>query len=382
MSVSLRAATPRFDVRVRGARFTPARVTVVLVVFFLAVQVYAAWVLEHLGFPEPRLQWDARAYIGIAVNGYPTGGSPGSPPEGFQSYSFHPLFPAALRVLGALPGLSPALVAPWLNLSLATVAVAVLAHWLATRVGKAAAAVGVVALSVWPASPSFQLGYTEGAALLLLVLSWRFVDERRYLPAAVAIGLLSLTRPVAVPLAVAMGVVAVAHWRRDRDRSELRGLVGVVLTAAVATVAWPVYAGIHSGDPLVYFTSHAAFAKSGAPTSPLLWALQVPLIGVLLVLVLTMTMIIGTRLMPDPIPLVLRVWVVVYPIYLAVGSLITASMIRYYLLVFPAALLLVPVARHRMLGPVLLVVALMLGVVSISWWCAAFVPPSPDGFYP
>ena len=373
-------AAPPADSRARQAR--SRLLPLGLTAFFLGWQAFVAVLVDGVEDPHPRLNWDGEWYLRIATDGYPTGGTAGSPPEGFQAYAFHPLYPLLVRGVGSLPGLAPGTVAPWLNLALASVAVYVLAVWASARLGRTAAATLVVGLSVWPSSGAFQLAYTEGLALLLLVLVWRFVDDRRYGPAVASIVLLSLARPLAVPLAVSVAVVAAVHWWRTKDVAAVKGPAVVVVAAAVATVAWPVWAGVHSGDPGVYLAAHNAFAKPGAPTSPLAWGIEEPLVGILLVLVLTMTTVIGLRLLPATTPPLVRTWVVVYPLYLAVASLVTSSFLRYFMLAFPAALLFLPVARRRASGLALLVAAVALGILGATWWVPEMVPFVPDGTYP
>lgn len=353
-----------------------------LTALFLTWQAFVAVLIDDLGVAHPRLNWDGEWYLRIAEEWYPAGGAPGRPPPGFDAYAFHPLYPLLVRAAGSLPGASPEAVAPWVNLVLAVAAVALLASWTTRRLGRAAAVTTVVALTVWPSSGAFQLAYTEGLALLLLVLVWRWVDEGRHGPAAVAIVLLSLARPLAIPLAVAIAAVAGLEWWRTRDLARLRGPAAVVVAAAVATLAWPVYAAVHSGDPGVYLAAHNAFAKPGAPTSPLTWGLEEPVIGVLVLLVLVMTTVIGTKLLPTDTPALVRAWVVVYPVYLVVGSLVTSSFLRYFMLAFPAALMFVPVVRRRAGGALFLAVAVALGILGARWWIPEMVPFVPDGTYP
>ncbi|WP_299442806.1 hypothetical protein [uncultured Phycicoccus sp.] len=349
---------------------------------FLLYQGVVAIAVDNLDVPNPRTGWDAVHYVGIAERGYPSGGSPGDPPAGYQDYAFHPLYPLLMRAAGFVLDLPPADVGPWLNLSLATAAIVVLARWVIGILGTTAAVTVVVAITVWPSSPVFQMAYTEGLALLLLVLTWQLASDERHGLATASIVALSFARPLAVPLAATITVVALLRWRSTREWTSVRGLLGVVVAAAVATVAWPVWAGFHSGDPLVYLEAHNSYATPGAPLSPALWALTEPLIGVLLVLILVVTTTIGLKLMPMGTPPLLKAWVVLYPPYLALGSLITPSLLRYFMFAFPAALYLLPVARRR--GPALVALALAVGIGLLGawWWVGLVMPPHPYGIYP
>lgn len=376
--VNVAGTVPGVEFRIRTRWRTP----LALGVMFLVYQMFAAAAINGLGVHDARLQWDGEWYLSIAEFGYPSGGAPGVPPEGYDAYAFHPLYPMLLRVLGALPGLTSAGVAPWLNLVLATAAVVLFAWWMARTLGTLAAITAVVALTVWPSSPVFQLAYTEGLALFLLTLTWILVTEGRYGAAAVTIVALSFARPLVVPLSAAILVVALSRWWQTRDLHSLRGPAMVVVAAAVATVAWPIYAGFHSGDPRVYFAAHLAFAKPGAPTSPAALGMEHPQVGVLLLLLVALTTILGARLMPSGTPTILKAWVVLYPPYILVGSLVTPSLLRYFMLTFPASLCLLPVARQRWGAILLTMLALALAAAGILWWIPTFVPPVADGTYP
>ncbi len=152
-----RALEPRADRARHGggrgpsqaATATPAWLTgrrfdVALVLLFLTVQAAHALTFATAEGAD-RLKWDSHLYIGLAEGGYPTGGSPGAPPENYAWYAFHPLYPMLLRGVGALTGLGPASVAVWVNLAGAVLGVGLLSVWLRRRAGRAAALGAVLA---------------------------------------------------------------------------------------------------------------------------------------------------------------------------------------------------------------------------------------------
>ena len=201
----------------------PGAIDLALGGLLLAHQLLVGRAFEGLGTPAARLLWDGAWYLSIAADGYPTGGSPGAPPEGFQVYAFHPLYPWILRAVHVVTGVDPAAVAPWLSLAAAVAAVVALSGWLRRVVGARAAVVAVLALMAWPASPVLQMAYTEGWTMLVLVLCWRWLDDGRHVAAAAAAALLALMRPVAIPLAAAGLVVALVRWRRTGDPAAVAG---------------------------------------------------------------------------------------------------------------------------------------------------------------
>ena len=73
---------------------------------------------------------------------------------------------------------------------------------------RVAALTVVLGLYVFPASPIFQVGWPESLALLLMVIAFVLLGQRRYgwvLPVAVG---LALTRRIVLALAIVIAL----HW--------------------------------------------------------------------------------------------------------------------------------------------------------------------------
>jgi hypothetical protein len=357
---------------------------VLLGVLFLIDQAILAIAFSRLPASggEARLNWDAQHYLHIAEHAYPSGGSPGVPPDGYAYYAFHPLFPWIVRALSGGTGWAPESVAPWTNVLFGTLAVIALSRWLRPRVGRAGAVAAVLILVAHPASAVFQMGYSEGLALLLLVLTWWSFDSRRYGPACLAVVGLALARPLAAPVLVTLAVVAAWNWYQERSWAAVRGPFAVLATGGLGLAAWPVSAGVLSGDPGVYWAAHTAFVTNGAASSPLDAGIRVPPFGLLLLLLFACAVLVSARLMPPRTPPLLRVWCVVYPVYLVVGAIFTPALIRYSLFMFPLGLVLTPVLRRRPAGPLVFALVWAAGLVAGFWWVDTFVPVGSGYTYP
>jgi hypothetical protein len=170
--------------------------------------------------------WDGAFYAGIARGGYNA-----VPKSGLR---FFPLFPLAAKVVAYLPGVSAtaavvivanacALVAGFLLYRLANV----------ERGDDELARRAVWLLYLLPPAFVLVIGYAEAMFLLLSVVIFLAMRERRWIIAAIAGFLAGLTRPIGVLLVVPLAVEA---WQQ-RSR---RGLVAATtpLLGAIAYLAW------------------------------------------------------------------------------------------------------------------------------------------------
>ena len=331
---------------------------------------------------EPRVNWDGQNYLEIASHGYPSGGSPGAPPANYPLYAFHPLFPSIVRALNAGTGWAVSAIAPLVSLGLGAIAVVILSCWLRPNLGRSGSVAAAVMLVSHPATAVFQMGYSEGLALLLLVLTWSWLDTRHYALACFAVSGLALARPLAAP--VVATIAAVALWDRLKGRSlrSLRGPAAVVTAGTIGLAAWPMLAGAISGDPGVYWAAHVAFVTEGTASSPAAVGVKYPAFGALLLMLVLCTILVSARLLPDGTPAMLRVWGVVYPIYVLVGALFAPSLIRYSIFAFPLGLALTPFLRRWPSGPLLLLLIWAAGLYAGFWWVMVFVPSAHGRAYP
>ena len=347
--------------------------------------------------------WDGDWYRQIAQRGYPDG----LPLNEFgrvdyNSWAFFPLFPLLLRVV-MTTGLPFSVAATVLNLAAGAGAAVVLWHLFAARSAAATASgagtrrLSVLAVAIWcllPPAAVLQAAYGEAVAALLLAAVLLLLVRRQYLWAVPVVLLLGVTRALGAPLLVVVLWHAASRWREARlGRAELspadrRGLIALCGATASSALLWPAYVALATGVPNGFFLSQAVWGQdpAGGPFVPWFrWAWQgLGVLGVLLLLggAAGLVGVAWSRhaawLVPE-----LRVWAVVYPLYLLAVVRPITSVWRFLLLDLPLAAVLASVAarafgrasparRRRLVAAG--VVAVLVGM---SWWVGELLTRTP-----
>ncbi|MEZ0164668.1 hypothetical protein AB2L27_07805 [Kineococcus sp. LSe6-4] len=354
----------------------------------------STWTPANPGYGDLLRMWDATWYEQIATGGYPDAvplGSAGDPQQ--SPLAFYPVAPLLARVLmgtGLSFGAAGALVSLLTGAAAAVGIEVLLRRALRERVGATAARRGAWSAAVLfclaPPSLVYQVPYTEGPAVALLVGFLLCLQRRRYLPAALLALLLGLTRPVAVPLSVVVVVhLGLRAWAGHRDgtvlggREALRGL-GLLAASGTAGLLWPFTAWQLTGRPDAYTATMGAW-RSGGEVVPLApwWGVSQYVLGPVgpVVLVLALAAYVAwlcsaraRALGPE-----LRAWCLAYVGYLLLVLDPFTSLFRYLVLLFPLGALagLRPGRRVPLTGWV--VCCLALQVVWTAWlW--RFSPPA------
>jgi hypothetical protein len=205
-------------------------------------------------------RWDSVWFLRVAVHGYDAAASG-------AAAAFYPLYPAAVRVVGhaffghyVLAGIA---------VSLAASAVAfVLLHRLADeRLGAAGARRAVLYLAIFPTALVLQAVYAESLYLALALAAFVLAERRRFVAAAVVIGLAMLTRPSGVALLPAIAVIA---WRSPQRKRALASLGIAPLLACL----YPLYLWHAVGDPWAFARAQQLWQRHLSPAGPLggIWA--------------------------------------------------------------------------------------------------------------
>jgi Dolichyl-phosphate-mannose-protein mannosyltransferase len=227
------------------------------------VAVYAwIWFLpgrQGTSDPYVRTVWlhgDAAWFVGIAQHGYQRNGGE----------VFYPLYP--LLLAGVARVIGHAWVAAGILVSLAACATAfVLLHRLAARlIGEDGARRTVLYLAVFPMSLFLQAPYSEALYLLLAVATFLLAEDERWLPAATAAGLATLTRIAGVALLPPLLWMA---WRSPDRRRALVSLVAVPVLAAL----YPLWLQLRLHAPRSEFSNEAGWNRHFSHAGPLggLW---------------------------------------------------------------------------------------------------------------
>ncbi len=325
--------------------------------------------------------WDGQWYQSIARNGYPTGAGALASPGTQTSLAFYPLYPTLVGLLMRLTGLPFVVVGPTFGLLLGALGMALLYRWLAITRGPAIALTAVVVLSVFPTSPAFQLAYSESLALVLLVIALRAVVERRWLVVLAAAFPLSLTRPIALPLAVVIALLEVwgpGAGDNRRRRPTRTGLVAAATVGAM-TFSWPGVAALLTGRSNAYFAAEAAWVRPGGLEGGWvrgLWDVGLPVLAVLLLVVVGALVTIRWAHRHEPgWRDRLGLWAGVYMLFILSTTTLSTSVLRY------ALLTLVPLGGFGPMSPTLssrrtrywLLVAVVAVELALQYWWVANV---------
>jgi hypothetical protein len=294
--------------------------------------------------------WDGQWYERIATLGYhlPGPGDAGAA-DTLWTFAFLPMFPSVVGAMMTLTGLSFAVCATIVNLSAGATAMVVMFALVERTAGRFVAGTAVLLTCCSVAAPLFQAAYSESISLLLVCTVLLLTARRRYSWAVVAVLLLSLTRLVTPPLCVVVVVHAIARYR-DRAQDPIRrgeviwlAVLAVVSAASVSLWSTITSALTHglaaTGANRGSVSNAVGVARFGWFTNAyehIGWAGVVGL-GVLAVLLVVLAVSPLTRTWG----LEVRTWFAIYPIFLLFVAGVHTGILRYLLLAFPLALLMV-----------------------------------------
>lgn len=188
--------------------------------------------------------WDGDRYGTIATDGYPQwipmDVSGGVVPN---NWAFLPVFPYMERFLTTATGMPWQLSGLLISLAASLAATIVLFVMLRRIAPPAQARWAVVLFTFSPLSFIFAVAYAESLYLLMLFAGLLLAMQRRYLWIAPVGFVLAFTRPGALALALALGILfLVRFFRRRVDPFSWRERISLIvagLVTAVAGLAWP-----------------------------------------------------------------------------------------------------------------------------------------------
>ena len=236
-----------------------AAVVLTRVVLFLVVA--SATRILPAGF-EPRIEaylgknlsvaawirWDAWWYLSVAERGY------WFDPQGKSNVAFFPLFPALIRVVGAVVG-NPMVAGLLVANAAALGAVLALWWWVGQEAGPRAGERAALWLLVYPFAFFFHSVYAEPLFFLLATLALGTASRGRWLAAGAWGALAAAARPMGVLLVPAfLWDVGWAAFR-ERRRPSAREVAGALLPAA-GLVAYMLFLWRSFGDPLAFWSAH------------------------------------------------------------------------------------------------------------------------------
>ncbi|WP_135848868.1 hypothetical protein [Serinibacter arcticus] len=336
--------------------------------------------------------WDGWWYERIWAGGYPDALPVRDGVVVINEWAFFPLYPGIVKAITTATGGTWIVVAPLVSLALGAIALLVVHRLVVVAAPDAVAArpglplATVAVLAFFPSAVVLQVAYTESLALLLVATSLLLVVRRRYAWAMLAVAALGFTRAVALPMAVVVAVHLLVRWRDARVGREpfarRERVLGVALlgVAGLSGGIWPLIAGAATGRVDAYVLTQGAWRPDRGVGVFAGWArvesfsplgVGLTVVAVALVLGLLALAVFSRSHPARRIGVELWVWCAAYILYLAaVGDLIS-SQLRFLLLAFPLAIVLVALvprpgwAARAWTG--LLVAGLAVGQVAWVW---------------
>ena len=344
----------------------------------------------HPDYLDMVVIWDGQWYRQIVERGYPSGLPLTDLGQvDYNSWAFFPLFPGLVKAAMAT-GLPFSVAASFVNISLGGAAAVVLWQLFTAGPPPVRRRLAVLAVAIWcllPPAAVLQVAYTEALAALLLAAALLLLVRRRYALAVPVVLLLGLTRAIAAPLLVVIVWHAAARWRSGEPipRREGRALATLIAATAVSALLWPIVVGIATGVPTAFLQTQAVWGQEPGkgPFVPWFsWAWDhAGLVGVLLLIaVVAALMAVSTGPHAAWLSVELRVWAVVYPLYLLAVVRPITSMWRFMLLDLPLAAVLASWAvrgrptsqrRWRVVG------TFVAAALAMGWWVGVLLTRIP-----
>ena len=294
--------------------------------------------------------WDGQWYERIATVGYrlPAPGDPDAK-DALNTFAFLPGFPMAVGALMAVTGLSFGLAATIVNLVAGGAAMVVMFALVERTAGRFAAVVAVLLTNSFVAAPLFQAAYSESISLLLVCTTLLLVARRHYGWALLPVVLLSLTRLVTPPLAVVVIVHAVVRWRRRAQdpirRWEVAAMAVLVVVSAASVSLWSTIASAitsgvkDTGARRGSVSTAVGAGRFGWFTNAYEHIGWIGVVGLALLAVLFVVQALSRVSRTWGVEV--RTWFATYPIFLLFVAGVHTGTLRYLLLAFPLALLMI-----------------------------------------
>lgn len=331
--------------------------------------------MDHaVSLPEGLANWDGAWYKQIVDHGYPHHLPTVDGTVVQNAWAFYPLFPGLVRLV-MVTGLDFYAAAMILNLICGAIASCLVFRLVRRHADQFSAAIALLGLMFSPMAPIFSAAYTESLSLLLLVAALMALGSRRYGWFLVWTFLVALVRPIALPLALVVGVHGLLRWRSESlGRREVIKLGATAVAAAGSFAIWPAITAIRTGELKAYFLTQQSWAYESDHGWPS-WLFQAlschgwAIVGTVGVLAAAFAVAKqrGAKIWGSE----LRIWTWAYPLYIIGSARPTMSTARYLLLTItpwwpvPSIGERVQAVRARAL---LVVVVVVIGVVLQYFW--------------
>ena len=317
-------------------------------------------------------RWDATWYMGLVQYGYTDRLDMAN--SHIDYFAFYPLYPFLVRLFTLpLPG-------EWQNQEVLLFAGVVLSNLLLTgalvllhkfiteTIGdRSLARRTILYLLVFPTAFYFSAFYTESTYLFVSVAAFYAATRRIWWLAGIAGCFLALTRPTGVLIALPLAIMYMEsiNWKVRKIRPD-------VLYVALAPVGLLIFfaaAYLETGDFLRPLHAQAAWEKHFAwPLETLLHPfsyqqLTTPIDQVMTIVFLGLAVLM-LRMLPSIAYFTYALLIIVPPLF--TGTL--QSVTRYYVVIFPAFIVLAMLGKSRRVNLTIIVVFWALQVLLMALW--------------
>ncbi len=238
-------------------------VTSWMMLVFAGWQGQTAWAGPHPSYLQFAQFWDSGWYHTIAMTGYPSVLPTADGHVIENAWAFMPGYPALVRLLMELTALPWEPVSVFVSLAFSLAGALMFFRLMRLVLPSSVALFSVVLLCVSPLSPIMQVSYAESMAAFLLTTVLYLLLRRRYFPMVPVIALLALTRPLGLPLALALALHFGFRWLRRGNEAfpsrERWGAFAAALFSGVMGLAWPVVAWLVTGSLSAYTDTELAW---------------------------------------------------------------------------------------------------------------------------
>lgn len=217
-------------------------------------------------------QYDAQWFLKIAQDGYPFRPPPPSPntqpPSGGLTYAFFPLYPLLVKITDFF--LSNVELSAFMASNLLLTASFFSLIYVVTR--KFSLSVGLKSaflIFTFPFSIFYRSYFSEGLFLLLIIWLTHFLLQKKFIPAAIFLGLANITRGSIFLFNVFFIYVLSTALRRKSI--SFRQALTSGLVAAFPLILWIFYNYYQTGDPFYFYHTLSSWFVSPIIFSPILY---------------------------------------------------------------------------------------------------------------
>ncbi len=245
-----------------------------LVVVFICVHV----ILLTMGNPKyynlsrTLTQWDGQHYLSIARDGYEM--FPCWFGRGYicGNVGWFPLLPMIGRIV-AVPGIAhdwALILVSWLAFLIGTL---MLYRLIESKYGERTAMLSTVAMLVFPGAFYFLTAFPNALYLMLAVLIFVLIEQRRYLWLWIPAGMLAVAHPSGSVIGLPLLYLFVRDWKSNTARERLLLFAAMAAMASAIAIYFSYYA-VTFGDFFLYSKFQAQSYYAHEVTFPLIPVVQ------------------------------------------------------------------------------------------------------------